>query len=139
MSAGGFLLDTNILSETKRRKPHPGVEEWFLRHASQNLYVSVLSIGEIRSGALRLNEAARTRILLNWLDEEIVAGFAERVLNVTIETVEVWARINYDDQGSLPAIDSLIAATAITHNLTLVSRDADMQRIRGLRLINPWL
>lgn len=132
-----YLLDTNVLSEIRKRRPAPRVQQWFASTAPHDLYLSVLVVGEIRQGVERLRELDPTRAasLDGWL-AELVSRFQDRIVPVSLDVAQVWGRLNAADP--LPAVDSLLAATALAHDWTLVSRNLkDMSRT-GARLLNPF-
>ena len=132
-----YLLDTNVLSEIRKRRPDPRVQQWFASTAPHDLYLSVLVVGEIRQGVERLRESDPTRAasLDGWL-AELVSRFQDRIVPVSLDVAQVWGRLNAADP--LPAVDSLLAATALAHDWTLVSRNLkDMSRT-GARLLNPF-
>jgi predicted nucleic acid-binding protein len=132
-----FLLDTNVLSETKRRRGDARVKQWFGSASSSLLYTSVVVIGEIRRGveSLRRHDAGQAAIFDQWLSE-LKEKFADRVLLVTTDIAEEWGRLNVPDP--LPTIDAYLAATAKVHGLTLVTRNTrDLQRT-GVALLDPW-
>jgi predicted nucleic acid-binding protein len=133
----GYLLDTNILSETRKLRPDERVTG-FLRSANpSSLYVSVLTIGELYKGIeikRRVDPDAASRIGA-WV-EGIEAGFADRILAVTPTIARRWGQISAD--RSRPVIDTLIAATALMHELTLVTRNGgDIQGIE-VAIFDPW-
>jgi hypothetical protein len=133
-----YLVDTNVLSELRRKQPEPSVVAWFSERPRQSLFLSVLTLGEIRKGIERLNDATRQQPLQDWLEVELPRYFWGRVLSVDADTVDRWGRLQGSAERPLPAIDSLLAATALQHNLTLVTRNtADFEGL-GLQLINPW-
>ena len=134
----GFLIDTNVLSELrKQQRANPGVKQWFASVAGDSLYLSVLVIGEIRNGIERLR--CRDPIAANNLEAwllRVETEMAERILPVTSNIADRWGRINSPDP--LPAIDSLLAATTLEHDLVLVTRNiADVERT-GVRCLNPF-
>lgn len=133
-----YLVDTNVLSELRRKQPEPSVVAWFAERPRQSLFLSVLTWGEIRKGIERLNDAARQQPLQDWLEVELPRYFWGRVLSVDAGTANRWGRLQGSAGRTLPAIDSLLAATALQLNLTLVTRyTADFEGL-GLQLINPW-
>jgi predicted nucleic acid-binding protein len=133
-----WLLDTNILSELRKGpRCHPGVRLWFDSADERDLHTSVLVIGEIRRGVerLRRTDGVAARKLEQWAEitEEM---FGPRLLPITAEICEDWAR--FDPSQRLPDIDGLIAATALHHHLTLVTRNvADFER-SGVAIFNPF-
>ena len=135
-----FLLDTNVVSEATRRPPHMAVQTWLAAQSPDSLYLSAITVGEVRHGILLLDPGRKRRALLRWL-EELKSTFAGRILPVDTAVMEQWAEIEAASIKAgrrLPAMDAMIAATALTHNFTLATRNtADFQFIR-LSLINPW-
>ena len=132
-----YLVDTNVLSELRRKQPQPEVVAWFTQRPRQTLYLSVLTRGEIRKGIERL-EAARQQPLLDWLEVELPNYFLGRLLAVDAHTADRWGRLLASAGRPLPAVDSLLAATALQHDLTLVTRNTADFSGTGVRLINPW-
>ncbi len=132
-----YLVDTNVLSELRRKQPQPEVVAWFTQRPRQTLYLSVLTLGEIRKGIERL-EAARQQPLLDWLEVELPNYFLSRLLAVDAHTADRWGRMLASAGRPLPAVDSLLAATALQHDLTLVTRNTADFAGTGVRLINPW-
>lgn len=132
-----FLLDTNVVSETPKRSPDPGVNAWLASVHDTDLYLSVLVVGEIRRGVerLRRRDGRRADRYDAWLTA-LLLNYGDRILAVTVEVAQQWGKWNIPDP--LPAVDGLIAATAMVHDLTLVTRNAsDFQR-PGLRVMNPF-
>ena len=132
-----YLVDTNVLSELRRKQPQPEVVAWFTQRPRQTLYLSVLTLGEIRKGIERLG-AARQQPLLDWLEVELPNYFLGRLLAVDAHTADRWGRLLASAGRPLPAVDSLLAATALQHDLTLVTRNTADFAGTGVRLINPW-
>ena len=134
-----YLVDTNVLSELRRKQPDARVVAWMEQRPAQALYLSVLTLGEIRKGIERLQGDARQSALLDWLEVELPRFCWGRVLAVDAHTADRWGRLQGSAGRPLPAIDSLLAATALQHDLTLVTRNtADFDGM-GVRLVNPWL
>ena len=132
-----YLLDTNVLSEI--RKPHAdaGVKTWFGGVRGDELYLSVLVLGEVRQGVerLRKRDEAQAAVFEGWL-EGLAANYRDRILPVDGEVAETWGRLNAGDP--LPVIDGLLAATALTHGLTLVTRNTRDVARSGVILLNPF-
>ncbi|MEM8905407.1 MAG: type II toxin-antitoxin system VapC family toxin [Actinomycetota bacterium] len=134
----GFLVDTNVISEIRRgTRAHPSVVSWFDAQQGADLWLSVLTIGEIRHGIARLRrrdpESAMT--IARWLDS-VVSDFGDRILPVTTEVAERWAELGLE--APVPVIDGLLAATAMEHDLTIATRNvADVERT-GVPFVNPW-
>lgn len=134
----GFLIDTNILSEVQKgERADSGVRAWYDATDPRGLYLSVLVIGEVRQGIDRLRR--RDPVQAERLEQRLTlikAGFADRILPVSIAVAERWGRNNVPD--ALPVIDGLLVATAQEHGLTLVTRNVrDMER-SGVLVLNPF-
>lgn len=139
----GFLLDTNVLSEFKRRgEPDPHVRNWLKATDPDLLWASVLSFGEIRKGIERQAAGKRRTELEEWLEHDLEQWFEERLLQVTKAIAERWGVLSAGalDKGTpLPNIDGLIAATAIEHDLTLATRNVKDFAGFGVSVFNPWI
>jgi len=135
--AAGYLLDTNVISETRRSRPDEGVLAFLASVDSNSLFVSVLTMGELRKGvaAKRRADPRAADGLGQWVDE-IETSFSDRILPITAAIARGWAEQTAG--RTLPVIDTLIAATAIAHDLALVTRDTKATKETGVRLINPW-
>jgi toxin FitB len=133
-----YLIDTNVLSELRRREPNKGVVEWFEQRPATTLYLSVLTLGEIRKGIDSLVNDDRQLKLLDWLEVELPQFFSGRILNVDAYVADRWGRLNAQMGRPIPAIDSLLAATALTHGLKLVTRNVRDFNYPELDVINPW-
>lgn len=132
-----YLLDTNVVSEARRPKGNPGVRRWLASVDPSDLFLSVLVVGEIRQGIerLRRRDPSQAILLELWL-AQLKSDYAEHVLPVDGAACEAWGRLNAADP--LPVVDGLLAATALVHGLTLVTRDtADLART-GVPLLNPF-
>ncbi|MBS0185445.1 MAG: type II toxin-antitoxin system VapC family toxin [Proteobacteria bacterium] len=132
-----YLLDTNIVSETYRQKPNPEVIQWLKNVPSEKLYISVLTIGEIRKSIEKLNDPQRKIKLITWLDVVLLDWFDKRVLPIDLDVAEQWGRLAA--HYTLPAIDGLLASTAFVHNLTFVTRNVKDFKINELHIINPFV
>jgi toxin FitB len=133
-----YLLDTNVVSELVRARPDRVVLEWFRGIPEPAHHLSVLSLGEIRRGIERLPAGARKEKLRVWLEQELPAWFGDRLLPVTGAVADRWGRLLGALGKSVPAVDSLLAATALHHGLRLVTRNIDDFRYPGLEVVNPW-
>lgn len=132
-----YLLDTNVVSEIRKRKPDPGVAKWFDSVDADELFLSVLVVGEIRQGITRLarqNEVG-AKALERWL-WRLGDAYRDRVLPVTAEIAETWGQLNVPDP--LPAVDGLLAATALVRSFTLVTRNTGHVSRTGVQLLNPF-
>ena len=133
-----YLLDTNILSETVRRAPNKSVLAWLDRIPGEALFVSVLTLGEIRKGIEAITDKKRREKLRLWLEHELPVWFEGRVLPVDLAVAGRWGRILAEVGRPVPTIDSLLAATALHHELRLVTRNATDFEYPGLEVINPF-
>jgi toxin FitB len=134
-----YLIDTNVLSELKRKEPQPSVASWVANRSPSLLYLSVLTLGEIRKGIEALSDSTRKRDLTDWLETDLLNFFSGRILSVDTQVADRWGQIVASAGRPLPAIDSLIAATAIEHGLCLVTRNSKDFQYPGLEIINPWM
>lgn len=137
----GFLLDTNIPSELTRPQPEPRVAQWVEETDDQLMYFSVISIGEVCKGLTVHPERHRRAWLRDWLDKELRPWLADRILPVTEGIAERWGILEGDCQLrglTINAPDGLIAATALEHGLTLVTRNVKDFGGTGLKIFNPW-
>lgn len=133
-----YLIDTNVISETIRPKPNQNVLRWLDQIESEHLYLSVLTLGEIRKGIELLNSELKINKLTIWLQQDLIQWFQDRVLPIDQAVADCWGRLQ-TSQKILPAIDSLIAATALHHDLALVTRNVKDFQIDGLQIVNPWM
>ena len=136
-----FLLDTNVASETTRPQPSAAVLEWIAAQASESLFLSAITLGELRRGALLLAAGKRRTALLRWIETGIKADFAGRILPVDTAVMERWAELQIATQKAgrrLPLMDSLLAATALAHGLTLVTRNVADFEAADVPLLDPW-
>jgi predicted nucleic acid-binding protein len=137
----GFLLDTNIISELVKPKPEANVTDWVENTDESLLYLSVLTFGEIRRGIAALPQSRRRATLEAWLDKDLRARFEGRILVIDQEVADRWGLLTAAARNSgivLPVIDGLLAATALEHNLTLVTRDTGQIPSMGVAVFNPW-
>jgi toxin FitB len=137
----GFLLDTNIPSEMTRPRPQPSVSEWLDAADDDQLYLSVVSLGEILKGVTVLPESNRRRQLQQWLDETLRPWFQGRILSVNEAIAERWGTLAGECQlrgRPLKVVDGFIAATALEHDLTIVTRNVKDFAGLGVVLLNPW-
>jgi toxin FitB len=135
-----YLIDTNVLSELRRKKPDPKVVKWLSARAPTQLYVSVLTLGEIRKGIEQLGvaDAMRKAALLDWLAIELPTYFGQRLLSIDANVAEVWGKLVAKAGRPLPAIDSLLAATALNHQLVVVTRNTRDFSDMGVEVLDPW-
>ena len=136
-----YLLDTCVLRDPTQRRSNAGVRDWYAMTPETNMYISVLSIGEIRKGLVKLAGTPKAVRIGAWLDHELLLRFDQRLLGVDIDVCNLWGRLCGEllQRGCpAPVTDSLIAATALAHDLTLVTRNVKDFRKFDIRLINPW-
>ena len=137
----GFLLDTNCISEVVRVTPDQRVMEWFQTVEESLLFLSVLTFGEIRKGVAALPQSRRRSRLETWLEAELRARFSGRVLPIDAGVADRWGLLAAEARRkgrSLSVIDGLLAATALHHNLTVVSRNVDDFLHTAVPVIDPW-
>lgn len=132
------LLDTNVISELAKAEPHPKVADWFLKLGPNQAFISVITLGEIRRGVDALPDGRRRQALDRWLDQDLPEQFEGRILGVDRRVAELWGSLGAKAKRPLPAIDALIAATAMAHKLKLVTRNTKDFDYSGLGIINPW-
>ena len=132
-----FLLDTNVVSEARKRTADPNVRAWFASVPDSDLYLSVLVLGEVRQGVerLRRRDPARAAVYDEWLSK-LLRDYADRIVPVTAEVAQEWGRLNVPDP--LPVVDGLLAATARIHGWTLVTRNTSDLARAGVRLLDPF-
>ncbi|HXH72949.1 MAG TPA: type II toxin-antitoxin system VapC family toxin [Mariprofundaceae bacterium] len=134
-----YLLDTNVISELVRANPEPAVLAWFDQVPDDSLYISVLTLGEIRKGIESVVDGKRKEKLRVWLEHTLPDWLEGRLLPVDEAVAEQWGRLQAEAGRPLPAIDSLLAATALHHGLRMVTRNTQDFGFPGLEVINPWV
>lgn len=134
-----YLVDTNVISELIKPAPHPAVLSWAKTVPESSLYLSVLTLGEIQKGIAKLSDPVKQQRLYLWLEQDLPTWFRDRILSIDREVAICWGNLQANSGRSLPAIDSLLAATAITHRLKLVTRNTSDFIYPQFELINPWL
>ena len=132
-----WLVDTNVISELSRRAPNPKVSAWLLANQDE-LHVSVLTLGELEKGLSKVADEARRRRLERWVRSDVPTWFGNRVLEIDVKVAVRWGRLAGSLSDPLPAIDSLIAATALEHRLTVVSRNKSDFTRAGVAVLDPW-
>ena len=134
------LVDTCVLSEVQRKQGSPKVRERFEVIADEDVYLSVLTLGELRKGIGKLRASAKKRSLTTWFDQ-LVLSAQHRILPVDHETAVIWGEVTAkcEKKGrSIPAVDGLIAASALRHGLHLMTRNVADFEPTGVMLVNPW-
>ena len=136
-----YLLDTCVISEVIKRKPSSKVIKWIKQEEESNFFISVLTIGELHKGIEKLDKSKRKEELHNWVENDLKERFCNRIINIDMQVVMVWGKIQGVTERTgkpMPAIDSLIAATGVTHHLTVVTRNTSDMKESGAVLLNPW-
>ena len=136
-----YLLDTCLISELAKLKPDEKVVNWVLNQNETKFYVSVLTFGELHKGVEKLPESKKKEELRIWIEDELKNRFQNRVIGIDIRVSVLWGKIQClaEKEGKpMPAIDSLIAATGIAYDLTVVTRNETDMEHSGVRLFNPW-
>ena len=136
-----YLLDTNCISELVRPKPDPRVLEWMEAADETLLYLSVLTLGEIRKGVAGLVQGKRRTRLETWLEVDLQARFFGRVIPIESGIADRWGLLAAEAKRkgkALSVIDGLLGATALQHNLTVVSRNASDFSTTQVQVLNPW-
>lgn len=134
-----YLLDTNVISELIRPKPTPSVLKWVDTVDNEKLYLSVITMGEIRKGIAGIQDPQRQKKISHWLEFELPAYFEGRILTIDIKVADMWGQLQSKHKGHiLPAIDGLIAATAHIYNLKLVTRNKKDFIHAPIEVVNPW-
>lgn len=137
----GYLLDTNCISELVRVKPEPSVMMWVEATDEALLHLSVLTLGEIRQGLAGLPHGRRRTHLETWLEVELRARFAGRILPIDAAVADRWGLLAASAKGegkTLSIIDGLLAATALHHNLAVVTRNVSDFASTQVQVLNPW-
>ncbi|MGH9599515.1 MAG: type II toxin-antitoxin system VapC family toxin [Terracidiphilus sp.] len=132
-----YLLDTNVLSETRKKKADAGVLAFLQAADSSSLYVSVLTIGELRKGVAgkRRTDLVAAKSLAAWVGG-LETGFADRILDIDLAAARMWGE--WSGERPRPVVDTLLAATAVLHGLTFVTRNTRDVRGIQMRVLNPW-
>lgn len=136
-----FLLDTNVVSEWTKPRPDTGIVAWLAEADEDRVFISVVTLAELRHGIERMPAGARRDRLDVWLTEQMPARFEARVLPVDAGIADGWGRIMARGQAAgrpVGTMDGFIAATAEHHDLTLVTRNVSDFDVLGIRLVNPW-
>jgi predicted nucleic acid-binding protein len=136
-----YLLDTCVISEFVAKQPSEEVVSWLARLDPETVFLSVVTIGEIQKGIDKLPASRRKEALRTWLKEDLLVRFHDRLLLLGTGEMLTWGTLmsKVEAKGApMPLIDSLIAATALHHDLVVVTRDQDDFAPSGVRLLNPW-
>jgi toxin FitB len=136
-----YLLDTCLISELVAKQPNQKVLDWVDAQVPETLYLSVITIGEIAKGICKLTPSKRKESLTTWLNETLPNRFEHRILTLDVSTMVLWGKLigQLEQNGRpLPAMDSLIAAIALQHSLSLVTRNEKDFAGTGVVIVNPW-
>lgn len=137
-----WLLDTCVVSELVRPRPKASVVAWIERCDEDELFLSVITIGELEKGIAKLPDSAKKIRLENWVRRALVDRFRDRLLAIDFRVAARWGAMVGASEARgqpLPVIDSLIAATSLQHDYTVVTRNTDDLERCGARCVNPWL
>jgi tRNA(fMet)-specific endonuclease VapC len=136
-----YLLDTCVISELASKRAEPNVKRWIDSIDPESVYLSAVTIGEIRKGIEKAQDPKRKETLEAWLQEELLVRFRDRLLALDAGVFLEWGALTgrLESKGlPMPAMDSLIAATALHHNFVLVTRNENDFLHSGVKLLNPW-
>jgi tRNA(fMet)-specific endonuclease VapC len=136
-----YLLDTNVVSELISRRPDERVVRWIDDLDPNSVYLGAITIGEIRKGIEKLPDSGRRDNIHRWLSEDLLLRFGGRILNLDVDVALTWGELTgrLEKQGkTMPAIDSLIAALALNHQLTLATHNEDDFQNARVQIFNPW-
>jgi tRNA(fMet)-specific endonuclease VapC len=136
-----YLLDTCLISELVAKQPNQKVLDWVDAQVPETLYLSVITIGEIAKGICKLTPSKRKESLTTWLNETLPNRFENRILTLDVSTMVLWGNLvgQLEQNGRpLPAMDSLIAAIALQHSLSLITRNEKDFAGTGVVIVNPW-
>lgn len=136
-----YLLDTCVISELVKTKPNQAVVDWVIRQDASRCFISSITLGEIQKGISKLPASAKKDELQAWLDHDVRQNFDGKIIAIGANEALQWGEVQAtaERQGTpLPLVDSLIAAAAIFHHLTLVTRNTRDMEASGVALFNPW-
>jgi len=136
-----FLIDTCCISELTKKHPDRNVMSWFSSHDETEMYVSVITFGELIKGVEKLTESKKKVELNQWINNDLKQRFRNRILDISMTEVKKWGEIlaECENKGTpIPAIHALIAATARVHDLAVVTRNIKDMQPTGVLTVNPW-
>jgi tRNA(fMet)-specific endonuclease VapC len=136
-----YVLDINVISELISKNPNKKVVEWLDRIDPNRVYLSVITLGEIRKGIEKLQPSKRRETLKEWLESDLLLRFYGRILVITTDVILIWGELTgrlEKDGRSMTAIDSLIAAIALQGEYCLVTRNERDFQHTGVKVFNPW-
>jgi tRNA(fMet)-specific endonuclease VapC len=135
-----YLLDTCVISEFRKPQPQQSVIDWLDAQLEESLFLSAITIGEIQKGVTALPASKRQRSLQTWLDE-VIYRYDKRILPLDVVALRRWGNLTAQLEKSgrvLPLMDSMLAATALVHRLTIVTRNVDDFADTGVKVLNIW-
>ena len=136
-----YLLDTCVISELIKKKPNSNIVQWIAEAEESSLFISVFTLGELHKGIEKLPESRKKEKQHAWVSYDFKERFHKRILNYDLQTAVIWAKIQAHAELSgkaVPAIDGLIAATGLSYDLAVVTRNTADMEMSGVTLINPW-
>jgi predicted nucleic acid-binding protein len=136
-----YLLDTCVISELVTKQPNRHVVQWVDSIDEDKLFLSAITVGEIKRGIEKLADSSRKNALAGWLEGDLLIRFTDRILPIDVPVMLVWGQLtaNLEKQGRrMPAVDSLIAATCLQARLDLVTRNERDFAHSGITVVNPW-
>ncbi|MDL1988850.1 MAG: type II toxin-antitoxin system VapC family toxin [Deltaproteobacteria bacterium] len=137
-----YLLDTCVVSELIKKNPNKQVVKWISGTTETNLFISVLTIGDLHKGIEKLPESRKKGKLHKWVNCDLKERFKDRIINFDLQVATIWGKIQARSESAgkaLPAIDGMIAATGIANDLIIVTRNTSDMEISGASLLDPWL
>lgn len=138
----GYLLDTDVIWELRLPSPSDNVREWFSTVHERSLFISPVTVGELRTAIERVNNVQARHDIEKWFLGTFIPRFREHTIPITVEIADRWGRLEGPKKrpiGTLRSIDAILAATALENNLTLVTRDTKRFQRTGVKLLDPWL
>lgn len=136
-----YLLDTCVISELAKSKPNPTLVEWAVRQDASRCYISSITLGEIQKGISKLPDSTRKSDLQTWLNRDLRERFVGRTIAIADNEALLWGTMmaSAEAEGKpMPVVDSLLAAAALFHGMTLVTRNTRDIQASGVKLLNPW-
>ncbi len=136
-----YLFDTCVISELVRKSPDESLAQWVDNQDEFDLYLSVITLGEIQKGITKLSSSKKKELLTSWLKDELEVRFAERIIPITDEVALMWGNMLGEAEKNgqpLSVIDMLIVATAKVYDLVVVTRNVRDMKAGGVDILNPW-
>ena len=136
-----YLLDTCVISELVKKRPSARVTRWLDRQDEFSIYLSVITLGELQKGIDKLPKSRKRRQLKNWATSDLIHRFTGRILNIDSNIAQKWGTLSAEAETGgrpVPVLDGLLAATALSHGLTFVTRNTSHIEHTGVSMLNPW-